>query len=384
MTLPVYLHSGMTGAPQLIAGNGNMNALLHACLVTGFNTQVVSSATASGGVVTFNFASAPGFSALDAVTIAGSAAAVADGKFRVQSAASNQVLVAIPGVPDGAVGGSITLKFSPLGWARPYSGTNLGAYQQGGLASHKRFLRVYDGVVNTTQRYSVRAYEAMTAISTGTGPFPTTAEAGGNGVEHIPRCVGAGNGPWFIVGTPRAFYLVNGYADDYTVATEWSDVNSARDAGALFFGECSRIQKPGDVYASVVSGSFYFPSGGFYAPRAYTGVSGSRPVQHLVGPGGQDYAGARHTYPDPASGGLALTDAPFIRETFNGVQCTRGFLPGILCPLNSLIDSNVPAVKLGSVITNVDGVTGRMVIGSGHQNSGGEFLLLLDEDWGDL
>ena len=119
MSLPVLLHSGLSGAPSLsFAANGSLNALLLATLVNGFNTQAVSSATAAGGVVTFNFATAPGFPAKYTVVIEGATNASVNGTFRVQSSASNQVLVAIPGVPDGAVGGTMTMKFAPLGWTR--------------------------------------------------------------------------------------------------------------------------------------------------------------------------------------------------------------------------------------------------------------------------
>jgi hypothetical protein len=203
MSLPVLLHSGMTGAPSMTPANGTINALLNACLVNGFNTQSVSSATCTSGVVAFNFPSAPGFSTSDTVTIAGASNTTVNGQFRVQSAASNQVLVATPGVPDGAVGGTITLKFSPLGWTRPYSGTNLGAYRQGGSASHKRYLRVYDGSTTADSSYYVRAYEAMTAISTGTGPFPTTAQSAGNGVAQFGAQAAVQS--WCIVGTPALF-----------------------------------------------------------------------------------------------------------------------------------------------------------------------------------
>ena len=66
------------------------------------------------------------------------------------------------------------------GWTAPYTGTNLIAFKEG-AGGNNRFLRVFDGGADTsTSRViKVRAYENMTAISTGTGLFPTSAQVNG-------------------------------------------------------------------------------------------------------------------------------------------------------------------------------------------------------------
>ncbi|MBY0464095.1 MAG: hypothetical protein K2W33_04050, partial [Burkholderiales bacterium] len=228
--------------------------------MNGFNTQSVTSATASGGVVTFNFASAPGFSALNTVTIAGASNATVNGQKRVQSAASNQVLVAIPGVPDGAVGGTITLKFSPLGWTRPYSGTNIGVYRQGGTASHKRYLRVYDhNVVAANYVAYARGYESMTSVSTGTGPFPTVAQVAGNGAgaafpyDYTTDAPATQYRAWVLLGTPRFFILyaqTNGviYGTGITAAPPLASALHTQ-AQCFAFGELADVTKAADAYA---------------------------------------------------------------------------------------------------------------------------------------
>lgn len=375
MSLPVYLHSAMTGAPSLTPTNGSINALLNACLVNGFNTQSVVSATAASGVVTFNFASAPGFSALDTVTIAGASNGTVNGQKRVQSASGNQVLVDIPGVPDGAVGGTITLKFSPLGWTRPYSGTNLGAYRQGGSASHKRFLRVYDGTLAADYLYYVRGYENMTAISTGTGAFPTTAQIAGNGVTMY-GCQSAVQA-WFIVGTPRFFYLFIGHAVD---ATGNLGVLPRNSLASFNFGELADVQKATDTYAYIIPSNYTGIISSQYMPRAYTGTGtaiGANPVSY----GGLNTTSFGLAAPDPGSGHIVLAGQPFVYDP-TGSQSLRGFLPGALSFMNSPIGGGSMLPR--DVLTGITGVTGRVLLGTSYGATATyDIGLMLDEDWGD-
>lgn len=386
MTLPVMLTSSMPGAPSLTKVNGSINTLFLACLVNGFNSKTVVSATASSGVVAYTLPSGHGFTAKDPVAIAGATPTTANGTFRVQSIAGNVVSVAVPGIADGALTGTITMKFAPLGWTRPYAGTNLGAYRQGGTPTHKRYLRIYDGTIATESgRYYARAYEAMTAISTGTGPFPTTAEVAGNGVEHIAPVAATGNRPWIFVGTPRSFYFLCGHATDYSFNTPpvWRSPDPAHDAGMLFFGDYDRIQRPGDVYAQGLSANLYFPSSGIYGSRAHTQALGSRPTHAFVSPVNFGYFGAGRSFPDMISGGMNVFGPPYIEEYFGGAYGIRGFMPGVLTLFNGPICQGNVAYTLGTIVEDIVGVTGRSVMMAGHLLQGGEFLLKLDEDWGD-
>lgn len=378
MSLPVHLHSGMTGAPSLTATNGSINALLNACLVNGFNTQSVTTATASGGVVTFNLPSAPGFSALDTVTIAGATNTAVNGQYRVQSASGNQVLVANAAIPDGAVAGTITLKFSPLGWTRAYSGTNLGAYRQGGSSATKRYVRVYDGTITTTSTFLMRGYEAMTAISTGTGPFPTTAQVTGNGVVLGAPASGAVNPPWAIIGTPRAFYFLLAANQTYAAG----DPLGVSDTFQAFFGDPDRVQKVGDLYACCISASATFPGGGapIYVCRSHTAAAGALAASLRSPAGSQDsYISATFAFPDVITAGMTLADAAAIMQ--DGVAL-RGFMPGALTPWQD-ISTNDAVLRPAVPFDNITGVTGRvaMVCNTNHPQSG--TVLLLDEDWGD-
>lgn len=376
MTLPIYLHSGMQGAPQ-IRTNGSVNAALFACLVNGFNTQAVSSATAAGGEVTFNFASAPGFNALDTVAIEGASNAAINGKFRTATAAGNQVTVLIPGVPDGAVGGTILMKFAPLGWTREFSGTGVAAYKMGGSASHKRFVRVYDNTIQSANNWYHRCYENMTGISSGTNPFPTTAEMPSNG-QPCYLVYDSMAAPWFIVGTPRFIYFgMDSHAASYPAAK--FEAGCVPYIQGLLFGELDRIQKVGDTYAFAVAGSVAATG---YLGRAASGVNNSRPSMAVLGAGVAETFSGLNTYPDPVSGNLLLEDAARVDQVFNGERGVRGYFPGMLTsPGYSMRISPYTENWCTKIFTGFSGVNGR-VIGLNHGQD--EYFLRLDEDWGDI
>lgn len=383
MSLPILLTSSMVGAPQFTATNGSVNAIFLACLVNGFGSQTVSSATASGGVVSFNFSSTPNFSAKDAVTISGSNTSTVNSSFRVSNVVGNVVSISIPGVADGAVTGTMSMKFSPLGWTRPYSGTGIGCYKQGGASSHKRLVRVYDNTLAAGEgKFYMRGYEAMTSASAGTGPFPDLTEATGNGTDVNAPYSPPNAVPWIMIGTPRQFYFLNGYNGDYSSSNppQWLPGSPWTDVVASFFGDYDRIQKPGDIHAQALSSTYSFPSN-IYPSRDYIGNIGSRPVVTINSPI-QTNTGGGLTYPNPASGNVLVFDAPIVKESSNGSVIIRGFLPGMLCPAEAIMDGST--YTMGSIISNISNVTGRLILLAGYYKMGGEFLLKLDEDWGEV
>lgn len=395
MSLPVLLHSGMTGAPRLTPTNGSMNALLHACLVNGFNTQSVVSATASGGVVTFNYASSPGFSTLDTVSIAGASNATVNGKRRVQSASNNQVLVAIPGVPDGAVGGTITMRFAPLGWTRPYSGTGVGCYRQGGAAAHKRFVRIFDDAVAANNyEGGIRGYEHMTGVDTGTGMFPLEGtQQNANGHDIRVARDRTGNSPetqyraWMVFGTPR-FFIV--FADTDTIrygagVTEpvpFDQVNS-QDTRAFAFGDLENQPSPVDTYACAL-----FHAGlGFTAPqvsRPVSGNYGSTAQLYLTGASSYLHFTSGAQYPSASDGGIHFLNTPFYYDQMQP-SGLRGSLPGALMPFEApFTNPSGPPAFIGQTITNVSGVSGRVMLTYFGQITNSDLGWRLDEDWGDI
>jgi hypothetical protein len=369
----------MTGAPSITDANGQMNVLLLACLVNGFNTQAPTGATASGGVITLTYATAPGFEVGATITLSGATNTAYNGDFRVLTTGTT-VTVSHATAPNGTVAGTLSTKYAGMGWTRPYSGTNLGAYRQGGSASHKRFIRVYDGTMNSTQRINARGYETMTSISAGTGPFPTTAEVAGNGPESLSMyTAGGGAGPWFCVGTPRSFYIM------YAYDNAGGDVNPVAHTGSWgLFGFTELVDTtPGDIYAYNIPADYNWPSGAGWGSRSYTGVSGSR-TRPFVGFAPGSSLGSGQIYPDPNFTGFMISPKVYAyqQDQTTGAYAFRGFMPGFVGNHHTLLAGGTAHYE-SEIFANLPGITGRAILMNWYQGGPG-FLLKLDEDWGDV
>jgi len=283
MTSPVdtsvkFFTSKMLGAPVLKGQAGSLIALLDACLKDGWGIQTASSAVVAGGVCTMTFPldhAAP----VDAVVlVAGASIAALNGEQKVTATAPNVVKFATAAA-DGAATGTITAKMAPLGWLKPFTGTNLAVYKSADVAANGQFLRVND--TGTTSARAV-GYETMTAISTGTGLFPTAAQLSGG--LYWAKSVLAGTVPvdWLIVGDSRFFgvftsiYQGNGAGyEAYRVPMLFGfgdQVNLGRSADPFcttVFGSTDESSYTASYILSAGNGQFR------YMPRAITGIGTS-------------------------------------------------------------------------------------------------------------
>lgn len=200
-----YYHSNMPGAPVLSGAAGALIAILDACLKDGFGLKTVDSLVIAGGVATMTISTGMTFEQDAVVQIAGitGGAAALNGDRRLLSIAGNTATFDATGVSDQAATGSITAKVSPLGWAKPFSGTNVGVYRATDPTSLGMYLRV-DDTGTTVAR--VVGYETMSDVNTGTGPFPTSAQVAGGGYWEKSGAAGATARNWIVVGDERAFY----------------------------------------------------------------------------------------------------------------------------------------------------------------------------------
>lgn len=120
----------------------------------------------------------------------------------------------------GQVGSLITLLDAVLvngygakvaaGWTKPFTGTNLAAYRMA-VTGSGHYLRVDDNGPNTTagaREAQARGAESMSAISTQTGPFPTTSQLGVSGIPiRKSATADATARSWKIVADDKTFYL---------------------------------------------------------------------------------------------------------------------------------------------------------------------------------
>lgn len=236
-----FFHSDMANAPVLSGTAGTMLSVLDACLKDGFDLKTATSLVVSGGVATLVFAGTHSSEKDAVILVAGSSIAALNGEQKVTARTSASVSFATAAA-DGTATGTITFRMAPLGWLKPFSGTNLGAYKSADPTSTGCFLRVDDTGTVTCR---VVGYENMTDISTGTGPFPTAAQMSGGGYWQKSQAASAVAARWFLAGDSKMFMI---YVAPYV------NINPAYVGGLTRgFGDPIALRPSGDPFGCVLS-----------------------------------------------------------------------------------------------------------------------------------
>lgn len=207
-----YFDSTLPGAPSLTGQAGTLVTLLDAVLVNGFNTKTVSGITRSGSTATATTSTAHGY-AIGAVlplvlAISGADQPEYNGEFVVTPLTTTTFSFTVTGTPatPATSSGGMSSKVAPLGWSKPFSGTNLAIYKQP-VGSNGMYLRVDDNQTGALQRVArVVGYETMSDAMTGDGPFPTSAQLSGGGSWFKSKTQDATARPWMISGDAYLFY----------------------------------------------------------------------------------------------------------------------------------------------------------------------------------
>jgi len=319
----------MPGAPALTRAAGSLIALLDALLVNGWGQQTASSVVVAGGVATATFPTDHAAAKHAVVLVDGVTGALTalNGEQKVTAVAPNVIKWATAAA-DGTATGTITVKMAPAGFNKPFSGTNLAAYKSAHPYAHGQFLRIAD----TTAEYArAIGYENMTAISTGTGLFPSAAQvSGGYYWGKSDATSGTTPSPWLFASDGRCFYLF--------VQGSFETVGGLGNA-VLAFGDLIPEAPAGDRFATLLSGSpvvgwngvggvyvldYQTPNYAVAAPRGYLGAGTSSRGCAVTE---SNFGGASDPLPNPISGGIPLSRVGY-KDTAEAFQ--RAVLPGLL------------------------------------------------------
>jgi hypothetical protein len=226
-----YIHSGQTGAPVLSGTAGSLVAVLDACLVTGFGSVTLDSLVVASEVATCTVSSGHSFGIDVVIEVAGASPAGLNGQWRCTGAATNTFTFACPGITDQTATGTITAKVAPLGWSKPFTGTNKAAFKQVAATSSGFYLRVDDSGANVAR---VVGYEQMTGVDLGTYDFPTAAQQAGGLFWRRSSTTDSTARPWMLFGTDRGFWFLPSWkaADDSYELYWFGDVLSYKVADA--------------------------------------------------------------------------------------------------------------------------------------------------------
>jgi hypothetical protein len=226
------------------------------------------------------------------------------------------------------------------GWSKVYSGTNLAVYRAPVAAGNRLYLRV-DDTGTTSAR--VVGYETMSAVSTGTGAFPTEAQVAGG--LYAPKSANADANArnWVIVANDRFFHMwantASGGVTSETNGYHWmfGDVKSysTTDPYGTILQASTTVGVSGVTFSTLVG--LGTTQTGHYVARSHTQIGTSTlvgKVSDQVLQAGTGMGAVAIPYPNPAGGGLFL--APL--RVHEGISTTypvlRGELPGVWNPLH--------------------------------------------------
>lgn len=363
-----YFTSSMVGAPVLSGTQGSLVAILDACLDTGFGLKTVDSLVVSGGIATATIST--GHSALQysVVTIAGSTPSGLNGDKRVLSVGVNTVTFDATGVSDQTATGTITLKITPAGWDKAFTGTNKAAYRSRNVAGSRLYYRFDD---TGTYTCKVRGYETMTDVDTGTGAFPTVTQMVNgvfvtrSGLAHPSTAAR----DWFVIANDKFVYFgQRGYSTD-----------TRYGAQVAAFGEY-KSRKSGDAYAGMLKGNntsdaaaqpgsddgvnySHYTHTKAYLPRDYVGLGGAVALSIVASAteGTSFLSGAGSIpYPNPTDYGLLLCSAQ-VQET--ATRVVRGDMPGLYMSSQNIINRFAPDGATHVLMPDVPDLPDRVVAG---------------------
>jgi hypothetical protein len=368
--LPIVFMSTDQGAPVLNNAAGSLVSVLDACLVTGFNSLGVTSLQVVSNVCTVTTGTSHGYQAGQRVTVAGASTSTLNGDKTVASAPTATTFTfAVTQADVSETPGSGSVKRTPLGWVKEFSGTNKAVYKMSDPASYGQRLRVDDTATGVASAFDARVIgvDNPTTVDAYADAFPTNAQKAGGG--YWPKGANNATGKfWCIVGDERFFYYIvenSGYEGAYSIT------NIGYTGGC--FGDIISF-KQGEAYGAILGACYgaanFVPAcvmvqntnlGGDpgttntrYISRQHTGITKSVPVGFLHPGGISSSSSSAPSYPSPVDNGVVFIEPTLVSEqlaTFG--HPLRGILPGVvnvLCRYNNLRD-----VLYGDYMTATDG-----------------------------
>lgn len=359
----VYYDSAETGAPTLNNTAGSLDAVLNACLVTGFRVLTLDSVTVAANVATATVAAGHGYGGGRILELAGAATAAINGRKLITVTGASTFTFPAPGVADGTISGTITAKRAPLGWARPLSSGNVSIYTRTDVTATSMALRVDDSGSGAAGASYARArmLETYTDLNTFTNPSPPAGQLGSQGVYWFKRDALTPQ-QWVLVGDGRTFYFMSESAN-------YSMGSYLGLQGVHGFGDIAPF-RAGDAYACFLCGSTSIDGHTGYAPNAFI-AAGSTPDSWAfslarnysglgvpvrcaplgMGTSGGGMGAFGPPFPSPVDNGLLVMPGVPLAENNSAMNHPlRGLLRGIAAPLATLQGGQLHMQRLSNLL----------------------------------
>ena len=354
MTAPIkWFLSSHTGAPVLTGAPGAMQAILNACLVTGFNVSTVDSITRDGTTVTVTVNAGHGLDQDIVVQISGADQAEYNGDFRITTTTATTFEYELDAsqTPVSPATGTIECRQAPADWERPFvSGDNQrAAFRSPAADATGMYFYIDDTNSQGTRRAGVKGYESMTDIDTGASPFPySSSDDQWYWWYKSPDETTAIR--WALVADDKLFYLW--WNRDISDSDQYGRLNAFGDFNSYVPADTWNCIVTGE---SSVSDEYYQPmlatipflydkgaditQSGVSIARGYLGTSDSK-MSGVVAPSmpfasTYNYAtpigGSGVAFPSVITGGAIISPVDTVEVT-GGNAVLRGRYPGMYSP----------------------------------------------------
>lgn len=315
-----WYDSTMTSAPSLTGEAGKLIGVLDACLKDGFGSVTLDSIVVTDSVATATKSTGHGFLDYSVVLIDGATPSGLNGNKRITRTGATTFTFDATGISNQTASGTITAKIAPVGWTKPYSGTNIAVYARSDITATAMVLRVDD---SPTQYPTLIMYESMTNVDTGTGPSTTRYFAKSSAASSTARV-------WRLFADSSCFYL-------------FANADGSTWPSAMLFGDIVPF-KSDDAYHCLLIGHaannttshLHFVDGtttGAELCRSYKQVGGvvtSGRYSHRT----CQYLGVGTLVsPNYADNGYHCWPI----ECREGTTIARGKMPGLFCPIHELL-----------------------------------------------
>lgn len=275
------------------------------------------------------------------------------------------------------------------GWTKPFTATNKAVFRAGG--GNQFYLDVDDAAPAATplaREARLRGYETMSAVATGTGPFPTVAQIAGGCTIRKSTTADATARSWVILADNKTVYIFIASADTANVylGTMFGDIYSLLTGDSyrtMLIGNSADNSTTDRLRENGAGAAVFTAIAGHYAARAYTGLGGSVQLgQH--GDVGAVNAAAAGTvnvgvvpFPNPTDGGLYLARWWQVDPTTAPANSRRGYLRGLWH-----FTHPVTAAADGDTISGSDDLAGRtFLILKGGGSAAGIYCLETSNTW---
>lgn len=375
MTVPVKILSyDQTNSPSLTGEANKLDAILNACLVTGFNPRSITSISVANNIATATTSTSHGYQQFDTIVISGANEIVFNDEFTIATVPSTTTFTFPLVTNTSSATGTITCKIAPLGWTQDFTnGSGKSVYHSTDIIGTGLYLRIDDTPAKTAL---VNMYETMSTVDIGTGKSQDTWWAKSTAASTATH-------QWFIVGNSKGFYLM-------------TEANLSYPFGCFlyFFGDIVSF-RANDPWRCALGGhSATDPNYGstntgmIGSNGATTGMCLARASNWLGGyvPFGM-YSTPRHTY----FGGGTLANGPFPAPLDNAchlfpvyvwepnLACWRGKMSGLFCS-GEYVNGVYPSKDRSVVIDGKTYMAFRLNYTSGTVL--GSFWISLDQsDW---